>query len=289
MSSRHDSVPPVDALEPGRSYLLDAQQTGGLDCYLWRHPDSSAAPRWLCAVHGISRDAREQLQLLLAEANYRGFSLLAPRFDEGRYRSYQQLGWRGQGARADRALIGLLRRLDAAGHRCRRVDLFGFSGGAQFAHRFTLAYPARVGRLAVAAAGWYTMPDSSRRFPYGLRSRAGQPRALDLDGLLDRPILALVGDRDRFRDPALRRRHRLDREQGVHRLERARAWIDALNRARDARARIGGAPPRPQLQVMPEVGHNFSEAIRLGALDQRLFDFLTRPSPGHQPSTRTPR
>jgi len=279
MNSGHHAMPALDALEAGRSYLLDAAQTGGLDCYFWRHPDSAAPPRWLCAVHGIGRDAREQLQLLLAEAHYRGFSLLAPRFDEARYRSYQQLGWRGQGERADRALLRLLKRLAAAGHRCERVDLFGFSGGAQFAHRFTLAYPQRVGRLAVAAAGWYTMPDPSRRFPYGLECRGGQPRPLDLDGFLKRPILVLVGERDRFRDPALRRRPRLDAEQGVNRLARAAAWVEALDQARLLRQPASTALPQPELQIMSAVGHNFSEAVRIGALDQRLFDFLTRPDP----------
>ena len=46
-----------------------------------------------------------------------------------------------------------------------RVDLVGFSGGAQFAHRFAMLYPGCVRRVVVAAAGWYTYIDPSRPFP----------------------------------------------------------------------------------------------------------------------------
>ena len=52
--------------------------------------------------------------------------------------------------------------------------LFGFSGGAQFAHRYVLAHPDRVAAAGIGAAGWYTFPDSATPYPYGLGRGAGQ-------------------------------------------------------------------------------------------------------------------
>jgi pimeloyl-ACP methyl ester carboxylesterase len=40
-----------------------------------------------------------------------------------------------------------------------RLLLYGFSRGAQMAHRFAMAYPAEVAGVAVLSAGSYTLPD----------------------------------------------------------------------------------------------------------------------------------
>ena len=38
----------------------------------------------------------------------------------------------------------------------RRINLFGFSGGAQFAHRYAMAHPGSVNALVLTAPGWFT-------------------------------------------------------------------------------------------------------------------------------------
>ncbi|MBZ9627210.1 hypothetical protein LB456_06995 [Psychroflexus sp. CAK57W] len=48
-------------------------------------------------------------------------------------------------------------------------NIFGFSAGAQFAHRFMMFKPnARFDKVLASAAGWYTVPDMSISFPYGI-------------------------------------------------------------------------------------------------------------------------
>jgi pimeloyl-ACP methyl ester carboxylesterase len=55
------------------------------------------------------------------------------------------------------------------GNTSNTYDIFGFSAGAQFAHRFMLIKPdASVGKIVASAAGWYTVPDASITFPYGI-------------------------------------------------------------------------------------------------------------------------
>ena len=47
--------------------------------------------------------------------------------------------------------------------------LFGHSAGGQFVHRFVLFNPgARFGTAIASNSGWYTLPDATIEFPYGL-------------------------------------------------------------------------------------------------------------------------
>lgn len=49
-------------------------------------------------------------------------------------------------------------------------DLFGHSAGAQFVHRFMTFKPSNsIDRGVSANAGWYTVPDFTIAFPYGLK------------------------------------------------------------------------------------------------------------------------
>lgn len=260
------------ALRPGRIQLRRATSDPALRYYTWVHPQPRPGAPWLVAVHGISRDPREQIRLLQPAAAAAGVSLVAPRFDAGRFPGYQRLGLTGPGARSDQALLAILDDLRAVGGAGPHIDLFGFSGGAQFAHRFALLHPHVVRRLVLAAAGWYTWPDPARAFPHGVGSPAGTPPpGFRPDSFLRIPQLVLVGAEDRQRDGALRTGRRVDREQGRHRLARAIRWTRHLQ----GLARQHGIDPgRFQLRVLPRTGHCFEEAVRNGGLDRHVLRFL---------------
>lgn len=258
-------------LQPGRLQLRCTSSEPRVRYYCWAHPEPRPGAPWLVAVHGISRTPREQILRLRRSAAAAGLSLLAPHFDAVRFPRYQRLGLRGEGPRADLALLGILDDLRALGGGP-QVDLFGFSGGAQFAHRFALVHPRRVRRLSVAAAGWYTLPDPRRVYPYGM---APGKRKGDLPfrcgEFLRIRKLVLVGSEDRARDDALRTGRRLDREQGRNRLERAICWARRVDAAAEA---LGIDVPPVTLQVLPRTGHSFEEAVLSGGLDHRLVQFL---------------
>ena len=70
---------------------------------------------------------------------------------------------------SDQALIALIERVfDDAGRDPGPVHLFGFSGGAQLAHRFAMLHPHLTAAVYAMAAGWYLLPDESIPYPYGL-------------------------------------------------------------------------------------------------------------------------
>jgi len=150
-----------------------------------------------------------------------------------------------------------------------RFDLLGYSGGAQFVHRFALLHPHRVRRIGLGAAGWYTWPDPRVSYPRGTGSTAAMPGArFDLAGLLRTPILVWVGDRDRERDPALNTSERVDRVQGGHRVARAVNWVRAM---RHAGLRLG-IRTDIRLRLLPGVTHAFVEADRIGEIGRLVFD-----------------
>lgn len=231
------------------------------------HRPAPAAPP-VAAIHGISRDAEGIAARLAPRAAAQGRVLVAPLFTQEDFPRYQRAAC---GRRSDRALLTLLDSLAAEGAVAPGpVDLAGYSGGAQFAHRFAWMHPHRVGRLTVAAAGWWTFPDAAP-FPRGLgpaeSGPADAPRWLkaNLRAFLDREIAVAVGRFDDAPDAATRTSPELDARQGPDRLTRARRWTEAMGAA----ARQLGLR-EPTLTVLPDCGHDFHACAAAG-LDRLIL------------------
>lgn len=231
----------------------------------------------LVTVHGISRNAAEHARAFQPLANRLGCHLLAPWFDRRTFRHFQRLGLGESGRRADHALQAMLADLCRFGVDAdARIVLCGYSGGAQFAHRYALFHPQRIVAMLIAAAGWYTLPDANWPFPRGCRAESGRGVVLDPGAWLTKPMLVLVGEHDDRRDEALRREEWIDREQGRTRIERARTWVGYLSReaARQDRA------PCCEFGVLGGAGHDFEEMVAAGMV-RRFESFLySRPDCG---------
>jgi pimeloyl-ACP methyl ester carboxylesterase len=222
----------------------------------------------LVAIHGIGRGARELAETFAAQAAGHGRAVIAPLFDAGRWNGYQRAV---APRRADYALLGLLDELSAEGLvPAGRFDLAGYSGGAQFAHRFAMLYPHRLRRLSVCAAGWWTMPDDAA-FPYGLSGDWGARLAAGLDRFLALDIRVSVGAADDRPDAATRSTPALDAAQGGDRVGRAGAWVAAL---RGEAARRGLPALRLSLTLLPGAGHDFAACAAAGLTDLTLADTL---------------
>ena len=223
-------------------------------------------------VHGISRNLEEHATLLAPYADEHGMVLVAPSFTRDRHEGYQRLGAGRAGRRADVALDAILDEVAAStGADARRFHLFGYSGGAQFAHRYTLAHPERVRGAVIGAAGWYTFPDDKTPYPYGLGPSAERSGLrFDPARFLRVPITVLVGADDTEQGENLRRNPLVDRQQGTTRRERARRWVEAMN---DAARRRGLEPPASYEEVAG-IEHSFRQFMREGELGERIFGAL---------------
>ncbi len=229
----------------------------------------------LVSVHGISRNAREHALACLPIARKLGCALIAPLFSREFCRGYQRLGLNGSGHRADALLDRIIEEVAATAQLdTGRINLFGFSGGAQFAHRYALLHPGRVSRLVVASAGWYTMPDPQLQFPEGTSVNEGAWAIPDVESFLAIPMLVSVGGQDVSRDRYVRSEPALNARQGRTRVERAFTYVAEVSRA----ARQRALQPRVRLTVVKGAGHDFRECMRRG-LYRALLEWFAATSP----------
>ena len=226
----------------------------------------------MVTVHGISRNVDEHAKLFAPYADEHGVVLIAPFFTSARNAGYQRLSEESAGLRADRALDAIVNEVAAStGANGRKFHLFGFSGGAQFAHRYALAHPERVISAAIGAAGWYTFPDVRTPYPYGLGPSADRSDLrFDPGRFLRVPMTVFVGKEDTRGGESLRRNPQVDRQQGTTRLERARRWVAEMNRA----ARSRGLPPPASCQEVAGIEHSFRQFMKDGDLGERVFAAL---------------
>ncbi len=236
--------------------------------YVPARPRADAMP--LVSVHGISRNAPEHAAAFGPLAEATGKVVIAPRFSPRGCRRYQRVL---EDCRSDKALLTTLDGAAAdIGVAVDRFDLFGFSGGSQFAHRFAMLHPERVNRLALASAGWYTLP--TRHYPFPVAAAPDSPRGARLQatlaGFLAIPTLVMVGEHDTVRDRTLRRSHLLDRRQGLTRVERAAHFARTFRQAADD----AGIAADLRFRTLPGCGHSFTECVDKGGMATLLLDWF---------------
>jgi pimeloyl-ACP methyl ester carboxylesterase len=152
--------------------------------------------RLLVSIHGSSRTAQYYAERFIDFADHNRYVVVAPYFPDPM--RFQDLGIGVSVYRADLRLLEIVSEV-------RRelpveegpFDLFGFSGGGQFAHRFLYLHPEVLRTVVVGAPGTVALPFHSERWPYGvgdLEELAGQP--FSLDAVKRRRIKLLIGERD---------------------------------------------------------------------------------------------
>jgi len=201
--------------------------------FVYTPPRVTETTRLFVTVHGWSRNAEEHARRFLPLAEKYGVIMIAPLFGSDNSPRYQQLGNRQNNVRADHILDAIITEVShLTGIDPSPFGLFGFSGGGQFAHRYMMAHPERVSRLALGAPGWYTFPDPAQRFP------RGTGEAVRLVGMkfeawrfLRIPVRVFVGEKDTRKSHHLNTAHSINRLQGLNRVDRDERWVKAMTAA----------------------------------------------------------
>lgn len=262
-------TPAAAACHRGKIVFRSLAGMPARDFFLYVPHQADAASPVVVLVHGIARNAAEHAFRFRPEADKAAAILVAPLFLADAYGQYQQVVDPRSGVRADLALFDMLAAVGAeTGARADPFYLFGFSGGAQFAHRLAMLHPERVAAISVAAAGWYTLPDPELRYPLGIGSSPVSNRRFDPDRFLTVPRHVLIGESDVSRDASLRKNRTLDRLQGRTRLARAHSWFGAMERVSEERG-VRSTPA--SLTLLPGAGHNFTEAAERHRLAETVF------------------
>ena len=222
-------------------------------------------------MHGVYRDADRYRDEWAALARQHGFIAVVPQFGRDDFpgsRGYNT----GYFAEADGTPRPRARWSFAAieplfddvrqrfGTAVTGYGIYGHSAGAQFVHRFVLFMPeARIEQAIAANAGWYTMPDMTTGFPYGLGDAPVDEGALA--AALGKPVTVLLGTADTDReDPNLRKTPEAD-AQGPHRLARGQAFFARAEQAAEAQ----GVPFGWSIRTVPGVGHSNGRMAKAAA------------------------
>jgi predicted esterase len=247
---------------------------GELDYFAYVPRNVSAASPLLVTVHGIDRQALQHAVRFSKLAEAYGFVVLAPLFSKSRMPRYQRVE---RGPNGESPIEAFELTVDhfqrASGLQSAPIRLFGYSGGAQFVMRQVLLGSLPVARLALAAPGWFTMPDDELAFPYGAAAGpASEGRQPNFARLLATPTLLTVGGEDTRRDSSLNRNKIVESTQGRTRVERAQRWHAAMGAAADMR----GLPCLTELRVLPGAPHDFDENMKSYGLGDVVAEWLNR-------------
>lgn len=136
-----------------------------------------------------------------------------------------------------------------------KYDLFGHSAGGQVVHRFVLFSSSnKLNRAIAANSGWYTVPDKSTSFPFGLKGT--QATDAMLKNAFSRNLTVFLGEKDNERES---RGHRLDTpetlRQGSGRFARGLYFFEAANKLSEKL----GIKSAWKVQVVKGVGHSFRD------------------------------
>lgn len=193
----------------------------------------------LLVMHGADRNAAALLEYWKAPAEVNGFMVFIPELTARDYplRDYQEVGiWDKDSVLKAPALRtpGLIDRLfeyivahsesAATGY-----TLYGHSAGGQFVQRFMLFHDSPyVKKAVISSPGWYTFPDTTLNYPYGVKNLPFVDREC-IRKYLAKPIILQLGVGDTVRESYLRKTPEAE-AQGANRYERGMAFYKKLVR-----------------------------------------------------------
>ena len=223
-------------------------------------------------MHGASRNPDDYRDAWVAGADRHGFIVIAPGFSNVDFpgaRSYNMGGvfdQAGQPLPRAQWTFSVIEPLfdevvSRLGGKQAGYTLYGHSAGSQFVHRLMYFMPeSRATRFLFANAGWYTFPDRSIAFPFGLD---GTPvNDSRLQSVLAKDVVVLLGDQDNDARHRLLNRSREAMRQGRHRFERGQNFFASARQLAQGKGWDFGW----RLRVVEGVAHSNS-GIAAGAAD----------------------
>lgn len=171
-----------------------------------------------------------------------------------------------------------------------QLVLYGHSAGGQFVSRYVVMHAERVSAAVISAAGTFAYPNPDLAWTNGMKPLRRRIRWSDDEmwkeveivpdpqgwaAAAQVPITIVVGSRDTV---AL---HAVPGNPGRLRMERARAWVEAMKKF----ARMHGRTPRIRYVEVANVGHN--SAFLTPTCQQMLLERVAESRDGSDKENRT--
>ena len=199
-------------------------------------PSYAASSKVVFAMHGGSRDAEGVRNNMIQKSIDYNFILIAPKFSSSNFSLGDGYNLGNVYVDGDNPSTDTLNDENewsfsiieplfdsvksSLSIESEKYNLFGFSAGAQFVHRFIQFMPdARFNKVVAGAAGWYTVPNNSIPFPYGYQNSI--LISTNLNDLLSSDLHIQVGALDNNPNSAGLRHNEYADAQGLNRVTRA--------------------------------------------------------------------
>ena len=222
----------------------------------------SPSSRILVAMHGTDRNAQNYALAWTQFATVNNTVVIAPRFDSGNWSSDSYLlgnmftGSGGTGSLNMKekwtfTIVKDIERVIARGFGLRdsSYTLWGHSAGGQFVHRWVLfAYDSLATTAIAANPGWYTTPDSTTAFPWGIKHPFLLVGLPELVQYTKRNLVIMRGTADTLRDSDLNV-DSLSDVQGKNRFQRGGYFFQ---KGKEINPSL-----RWRLIDVPDVGHDY--------------------------------
>lgn len=135
--------------------------------------------------------------------------------------------------------------------------LSGHSAGAQFVHRFLYFVPNnRAVKVFIANAGWYTLPDLTTDYPFGVKNVPSIGAAIK--EFISKPTLLALGEADTDTTSANFQKGPPYSAQGANRYERGKNFFKVVQAAAASQQR----PLNWTMVSLPGVAHSNAETAK---------------------------
>ena len=217
----------------------------------------------LFVMHGVKRDAERYRDEWIPMANKHGFMIVSPEFSrvdfpkDSDYSQGSVVDSLGKPRPRDETAFSFIEPIFdrvklETNNRSSSYQLYGHSAGAQFAHRFLYFEPnTRVSRVVAANAGWWTLPDNTIDFPFGLKGAPGVTNEV-LEAVLRRPLVVLLGTKDVDPNDVNLNKSQGAMQQGEHRFARGNTFYESGQ----SQAKAKGIKIEWTLSTAPGIAHS---------------------------------
>jgi len=224
------------------SYAYKANKRKSIRVWTYRANGWKNEDKIVFVMHGGGRNADDYLNAWIEIAEKQNLLIIAPEFENKFYKyttnDYQEgnlftfFGTKNPKEEwAYTVIENIFDRIKIDNNITNKnYDIFGHSAGGQFVHRMIMLMPdSRIETAIAANAGFYTFPDETIKFPYGLKNTNVRIKP-DLAKSFQKNLIILLGELDN--DPRLGtfRETDLAMEQGSNRLERGTNFYNAAHK-----------------------------------------------------------
>lgn len=214
---------------------------------------------------GADRGYKYLIEAWKKEAEVRKFMVFVPQFDQDKYPNsdYQEAGimdkqhlhLKSQEATTPPLIDKMFEYVQQHTSTAQKTyRIYGHSGGGQFVQRFMLFHNSPyVDRAVIGSPGWYTFPDFTQNYPYGIKN-VPQVTSEQVRRYFGKDIIVQLATGDTLRESFLRKTPEAE-AQGRNRLERGHQFFKYLQTVSHQKQ----IPLRWRKVVVPDVAHNSVE------------------------------